>query len=140
VSGDPKSFVISIWNKLEDGELLLSIPCRSYGKSCDRVSLFMQCLCGDFDMQSYNLNSLGRDSRSNLPTLNSGSVLPGSYALVPNNGPVLSVTHQPLPIIPRGNLTPKSKSSSTPGSPSSIKKRTHEESEVHIEFLIFPSY
>jgi len=83
-------------------------------------------------MQSYNLISLGRDSRSNLPTLNSGSVFPGSYALVSNNGPVLSVTHQPLPIIPRGNL--KSKSSSTPGSPSSIKKRTHEESEVRIEF------
>ena len=31
VSDDPKSFVISIWNKLEGGELLLSIPCRSYG-------------------------------------------------------------------------------------------------------------
>ena len=87
--------------------------------------LFLKCICGEFDIQSYNLVSLGRDSRSNQPT-----VLPGSYAMEVISGPILSVTHQPLPIVPRGNLTPKSKSSTAPSSPSAVKKRSFEEAEV----------
>ena len=79
-------------------------------------------------MHSYNLISLAPTTRSNQ-NQNTDSVCPGSYALVSDSGPVLSVTHTYLPIIPRGNVTPKSKPSSAPGSPTT-QKRTHDESEV----------
>lgn len=116
--------------------MLLSIPCRPNGKKLSRVLLFVQALCGDFQVESYHLIALSRNSRARSHIHDIENVMPGQYALISKTCPLLSVTHQPLPIIPRGNLTPKSSTSSTPGSPSSSKKRAHDETKVMINLII----
>ncbi|KAJ3193206.1 hypothetical protein HDU82_002892 [Entophlyctis luteolus] len=112
--------VIAIYSSLPD-TLLISVPTGQHGRPWHRILLFLQTLCGIFDVSKYTLKHKVNKVLVDL-SLDSILILPGDYIFEPNIGcEDLKIQGEAFPITP----TSKLKRKFNPGSPlTSLAKKT----------------
>ncbi|ORY47648.1 hypothetical protein BCR33DRAFT_75912 [Rhizoclosmatium globosum] len=87
------SSVISIFSSYDPPVLLISVPSRPLGRPWNRVLLFLQVVCGNFDTTDYTLHHKVSGALATFPLDDySNLLLPGSYYILPNHGDHLTMS------------------------------------------------
>ncbi len=90
----------TIWADKEQQVQLLMMGKGEIGRPWHRIELFLQSVCGPFEMTNYSIWDFGEETEiecvSELP------VLPGNYAFLPTTEDIkpLRVVHEPFPLYP----------------------------------------
>ncbi|TPX63639.1 hypothetical protein CcCBS67573_g08621 [Chytriomyces confervae] len=116
------SSVIAIYNSKEPPSRIISVPSGPKGRPWDRIFLFLQVVCGYFEVSNYTLKRKVNGQYVTIPVnLNSGNLFPGDYFIIPNGCDDLMVGGVGFPIVPTSSLKRKWNLGS-PSSPSISKK------------------
>ncbi|KAI9348146.1 hypothetical protein BDR26DRAFT_854046, partial [Obelidium mucronatum] len=115
--------VIAIYSSQQDA-LVISVPTREQGRPWHRILLFLQTLCGNFDMSKYSLKAKATMELVDL-SHDSIMILPGDYVTHPNGSESEDLKAQgyAFPIVPTySRLKRKTTGSPLNSSPSPTKK------------------
>ncbi len=90
----------TIWADKEQQVQLLMIGTGAIGRPWHRIELFLQSVCGPFEMTNYRIWDFGE--KTEIECVSELPVLPGNYAFIPTTEDImpLRVVHEPFPLYP----------------------------------------